>query len=283
MPCPASWKPSAIDRPCSSTAASAAAPTSSRRWRSARACVLLGRPFCYGLAIGGEKGVHEVLSNLIADIDLTLALAGCISFAEVTRERLIEIPCRIARSGAIQHVPIWPCSTRRRNAVQSSAMRELGVPGCDRSCKRTICSEALKNSIRRSAVCDRGGRAGARGAPSERGQRRSLPARRGRARADLANRRRVASGGVHSGEGRAQCRGAAQGAGRALDLSDRRAPGRANQGRARRGRDAGQHVSDAVRREGRGADVRAPRAGSCGSTISGLPEAVRDGSGPVAG
>jgi lactate 2-monooxygenase len=55
-------------------------------------CVLLGRPFCYGLAIGGEKGVYEVLSNLIADIDLTLALAGCTSFAEVTRERLVEIP-----------------------------------------------------------------------------------------------------------------------------------------------------------------------------------------------
>ena len=56
-------------------------------------CVLLGRPFCYGLAIGGEKGVYEVLSNLIADIDLTLALSGCVSFAEVTRERLLEIPC----------------------------------------------------------------------------------------------------------------------------------------------------------------------------------------------
>ena len=54
-------------------------------------CVLLGRPFCYGLALGGEQGVREVLSNLIADIDLTLGLAGCISFAEVTRERLVEI------------------------------------------------------------------------------------------------------------------------------------------------------------------------------------------------
>jgi isopentenyl diphosphate isomerase/L-lactate dehydrogenase-like FMN-dependent dehydrogenase len=62
-------------------------------------CVLLGRPFCYGLAIGGEKGVYEVLSNLIADIDLTLALAGCASFAEVTRERLREIPCPAPRSG----------------------------------------------------------------------------------------------------------------------------------------------------------------------------------------
>ena len=62
-------------------------------------CVLLGRPFCYGLAVGGEAGVHDVLSNLIADIDLTLALAGCTSFAEVTRDRLIEIPCPAADAG----------------------------------------------------------------------------------------------------------------------------------------------------------------------------------------
>jgi isopentenyl diphosphate isomerase/L-lactate dehydrogenase-like FMN-dependent dehydrogenase len=53
-------------------------------------CVLLGRPFCYGLALGGEQGVRDVLSNLIADIDLTLGLAGCVSFAEVTRERLVR-------------------------------------------------------------------------------------------------------------------------------------------------------------------------------------------------
>jgi lactate 2-monooxygenase len=58
-------------------------------------CVLLGRPFCYGLAVGGEQGVRDVLSNLIADIDLTLGLAGCTSFAEVTRERLVEVPCPV--------------------------------------------------------------------------------------------------------------------------------------------------------------------------------------------
>jgi isopentenyl diphosphate isomerase/L-lactate dehydrogenase-like FMN-dependent dehydrogenase len=45
--------------------------------------VLLGRPYCYGLAIGGESGVRIVLQNLFADIELTLGLAGCASFAEV--------------------------------------------------------------------------------------------------------------------------------------------------------------------------------------------------------
>jgi isopentenyl diphosphate isomerase/L-lactate dehydrogenase-like FMN-dependent dehydrogenase len=52
--------------------------------------VLLGRPYCYGLAVGGEQGVREVLQNLMADAELTLGLAGCASFAEVGRDNLVE-------------------------------------------------------------------------------------------------------------------------------------------------------------------------------------------------
>jgi lactate 2-monooxygenase len=52
-------------------------------------CVLLGRPYAFGLAVGGEQGVVDVLSNLIADIDLTLGLAGCSSFAAVEMESLV--------------------------------------------------------------------------------------------------------------------------------------------------------------------------------------------------
>jgi isopentenyl diphosphate isomerase/L-lactate dehydrogenase-like FMN-dependent dehydrogenase len=55
-------------------------------------CTLVGRPFCYGLAVGGEKGVRDVISNLIADFDLTLGLAGCTSCKEVDRTSLIETP-----------------------------------------------------------------------------------------------------------------------------------------------------------------------------------------------
>jgi isopentenyl diphosphate isomerase/L-lactate dehydrogenase-like FMN-dependent dehydrogenase len=50
----------------------------------------LGRPYCYGLALGGEPGVREVLRNLLADIELTLGLAGCASFAEVRRDKLVS-------------------------------------------------------------------------------------------------------------------------------------------------------------------------------------------------
>jgi len=48
--------------------------------------VLIGRPYCYGLAVAGESGVREVIQNFIADLDLTLGLAGCASLAEIDGE-----------------------------------------------------------------------------------------------------------------------------------------------------------------------------------------------------
>jgi isopentenyl diphosphate isomerase/L-lactate dehydrogenase-like FMN-dependent dehydrogenase len=50
--------------------------------------VLVGRPYAFALALGGEEGVIEVMSNMLADVDLTLGLAGCTSWKEVTKERL---------------------------------------------------------------------------------------------------------------------------------------------------------------------------------------------------
>lgn len=37
---------------------------------------LVGRPFVYGLAIGGEQGVRHVAKSLLGDLELTLHLAG---------------------------------------------------------------------------------------------------------------------------------------------------------------------------------------------------------------
>ncbi|MEP7252418.1 MAG: alpha-hydroxy-acid oxidizing protein [Ginsengibacter sp.] len=53
--------------------------------------VLIARPYAYGLALAGEEGVKEVVANLLADIDLTLGLAGCNSWAEVNKDRLRHI------------------------------------------------------------------------------------------------------------------------------------------------------------------------------------------------
>jgi isopentenyl diphosphate isomerase/L-lactate dehydrogenase-like FMN-dependent dehydrogenase len=51
--------------------------------------VLVGRPYAYGLAVAGEHGVRDVLLNLLADLDLALALTGCASFSELDRDRLV--------------------------------------------------------------------------------------------------------------------------------------------------------------------------------------------------
>jgi lactate 2-monooxygenase len=45
--------------------------------------VLLGRPYAYGLAVGGRDGVEAVIRHLIADTDLTLALLGAHGVGEL--------------------------------------------------------------------------------------------------------------------------------------------------------------------------------------------------------
>jgi lactate 2-monooxygenase len=50
--------------------------------------VLVGRPWVYGLAMGGQDGVRHVLRSLLADLDLTLALSGHRTPAELTRAAL---------------------------------------------------------------------------------------------------------------------------------------------------------------------------------------------------
>jgi lactate 2-monooxygenase len=50
--------------------------------------VLLGRPYAYALAVGGQRGVEELIQNLMAEIDLTLALAGAHAIRELDRSWL---------------------------------------------------------------------------------------------------------------------------------------------------------------------------------------------------
>ncbi|EID52892.1 alpha-hydroxy-acid oxidizing protein [Saccharomonospora xinjiangensis] len=52
--------------------------------------VLVGRPYVYGLAHGGEDGVRHVLRCLLADLDLTLALCGHRSAADAGRNSLVR-------------------------------------------------------------------------------------------------------------------------------------------------------------------------------------------------
>jgi lactate 2-monooxygenase len=47
--------------------------------------VLLGRPYAYGLAVGGQAGVEAVVRQLMAETDITLALLGAHSARELDR------------------------------------------------------------------------------------------------------------------------------------------------------------------------------------------------------
>ena len=50
--------------------------------------VLIGRPYAYALAVGGQRGVEELIQNLMAEIDLNLALAGAHSVRDLDRSWL---------------------------------------------------------------------------------------------------------------------------------------------------------------------------------------------------
>jgi isopentenyl diphosphate isomerase/L-lactate dehydrogenase-like FMN-dependent dehydrogenase len=45
--------------------------------------VMIGRPYVYGLAAGGEAGVAKVIDLLAAQLDTTLALLGCPSVEDL--------------------------------------------------------------------------------------------------------------------------------------------------------------------------------------------------------
>ncbi|HZC51590.1 MAG TPA: alpha-hydroxy-acid oxidizing protein [Mycobacterium sp.] len=55
--------------------------------------VLVGRPYVYGLSVGGRAGVYEVLANLLAETDSVLALSGYRSLAELDRDALADPEC----------------------------------------------------------------------------------------------------------------------------------------------------------------------------------------------
>ena len=52
--------------------------------------VLIGRPYVYGLALGGEAGVRHMLRTLLAELDITLAIAGVASYRELDASALVR-------------------------------------------------------------------------------------------------------------------------------------------------------------------------------------------------
>ena len=53
--------------------------------------VLLGRPFAWGLALAGEEGVRQVVSDVLGEFDLTLGLTGHTAVGQLSPEALRRV------------------------------------------------------------------------------------------------------------------------------------------------------------------------------------------------
>lgn len=59
--------------------------------------VCVGRPYVYGLALAGEQGVYEVLRNILAEFELTMALAGAKNVSEIHADMLTQNQLPLAK------------------------------------------------------------------------------------------------------------------------------------------------------------------------------------------
>jgi L-lactate dehydrogenase (cytochrome) len=53
--------------------------------------VLLGRPFAWGLALAGEEGVRQVMSDVMGEFDLTLGLTGHTAVGDLSKDVLRRV------------------------------------------------------------------------------------------------------------------------------------------------------------------------------------------------
>jgi len=56
------------------------------------AAVLYGRPYIYGLGLGGQAGVEHVLRCLLGEMDVTMALSGRRTLADLGPDVLARVP-----------------------------------------------------------------------------------------------------------------------------------------------------------------------------------------------
>ena len=53
--------------------------------------VLLARPYAYGLGLAGETGVRHVIRCLLAELDITMSLAGAARLTDLTPDSLARV------------------------------------------------------------------------------------------------------------------------------------------------------------------------------------------------
>ena len=52
--------------------------------------MIIGRPYVHGLALEGEAGVRHMLRTLLAELDITLAIAGVANYRELGPSALVR-------------------------------------------------------------------------------------------------------------------------------------------------------------------------------------------------
>ena len=52
--------------------------------------VLVGRPALWGLAVAGQEGVEQVIAILQRELDITIALCGCASVADIGPDLIVR-------------------------------------------------------------------------------------------------------------------------------------------------------------------------------------------------
>ncbi|KAI8935864.1 hypothetical protein NX059_007381 [Plenodomus lindquistii] len=73
-------------------------------------CVLVGRPYVYGLALGGKKGVEHVVKSLVGELELTLHLSGVKSVGKEHLNRSLLVREDALFEGPSQHPTPSPAS-----------------------------------------------------------------------------------------------------------------------------------------------------------------------------
>ena len=70
--------------------------------------VCVGRPHMYGLAIDGRDGARDAVANIIAELDLTLGLAGQTSIGDLSPDVVRRADCGCGQSTHTDRAPLSP-------------------------------------------------------------------------------------------------------------------------------------------------------------------------------
>lgn len=109
----------------------------------------IGRPYAYGLALGGDAGVTHVLRSLLAEADLIMAVDGyrtraeltprrCSAPADTARRRLYaDDLTRSAHFSAIINTGAWMLLLGTVGMTEASAIRSPSTPRTRRSASTT--------------------------------------------------------------------------------------------------------------------------------------------------